>query len=66
MHPPQKTRPVTGKQGSPQKFHTKNRCDEGCKKQRLLIQKFGESPAQIAVNVKHKSAGIVSEKDSSV
>ncbi|MBS6160693.1 MAG: hypothetical protein KIC52_05505 [Firmicutes bacterium] len=57
---------MTGKQGSPQKFHTKNRCDEGCKKQRLLIQKFGESPAQIAVNVKHKSAGIVSEKDSSV
>ena len=30
--------------------------------QELLIQKSGESPAQIAVSVKHKSAGIVSQK----
>ena len=35
-------------------------------KQRLLIQKSGESPARIAVNAGHKSAGIVSEEDSSV
>ena len=30
--------------------------------QELLIQKSGESPAQIAVSVKHESAGIVSTK----
>lgn len=30
--------------------------------QELLIQKSGESPAQIAVSVKHESAGIVSPK----
>ncbi|MEE1443901.1 MAG: hypothetical protein UGF43_09890 [Blautia sp.] len=30
--------------------------------QELLIQKSGESPAQIAVIVKHKSARIVSTK----
>ena len=40
----------------------KNRCDEECLIQELLIQKSGESPAQIAVSAGHKSAGIVSIK----
>lgn len=62
MHPPQKTRPVTGKQGNPRKISYKKRCDEECLIQELLIQKSGESPAQIAVSAGHKSAGIVSIK----
>lgn len=65
MHPPQKCKTRDRGAGEIhknfQKFHRKNRYDEECLIQKLLIHKSGASPAQVAVNGYHKSARIVSD-----